>query len=115
MFATALIPAAMLVLAQPAQPSVQPAVRIAPDGPAMRAPLPLAPLLVTWRPHQHGNDWYIRSGDNLVKMPDEKTAKKTAKKFNRIEKKEQKKEDRGNGDSFYDDGSGACNNPLIHC
>lgn len=66
--------------------------------------LPMEETFHSWSPY-YGSDgsWYIRGGRNVfVKMPDEKTAKKTAKKFNRIEKKEKK----ANG--VWDDGSAPC-------
>lgn len=65
------------------------------------APAPI--VLVSWQAWQSGNDWYIRDGNDKVKMPDEKTARKTAKKFNKIEKQE--------GSGVSEDGHGPCSDP----
>jgi hypothetical protein len=64
---------------------------------------PATIVLVSWQAWQSGDDWYIRDGDEKVKMPDEKTARKTAKKFNRIEEQE--------GSGVYDGGNGPCSDP----
>jgi hypothetical protein len=60
-------------------------------------------VLVSWQAYQSGNDWYIRDGNDTVKMPDEKTARKTAKKFNKIEDQE--------ASGVYDGGDGPCSDP----
>jgi hypothetical protein len=63
-----------------------------------------------WSATSHRNTWYIKQGDVMIPMPDEKTAKKTAKKNNKAIKKGKKR-----ADKVYDDGSGACDNPLLNC
>ncbi|MEM9138261.1 MAG: hypothetical protein AAGB15_00395 [Pseudomonadota bacterium] len=77
-----------------------------------KAPEPDLPLiqirLDSWSAHQDGNNWIISKGNVKLRMPDEKTAKKTAKKFNKMEKKDKKKKESG----VYDDGSRACNEPT---
>lgn len=71
-----------------------------------------APASATWHAVQDGNSWYVKNGNEAVAMPDEKTARKTAKQFNRIEKKAGKS---GGGDGVWDDGSGHCDDPLFNC
>ncbi|MEJ2620301.1 MAG: hypothetical protein P8163_08560 [Candidatus Thiodiazotropha sp.] len=63
-----------------------------------------------WSATSHRNTWYIKQGDVMIPMPDEKTAKKTAKKNNKAIKRGKKRTE-----SVYDDGSGTCDNPLFNC
>lgn len=78
------------------------------------APITAAPaaefrVASSWRATQDGNDWYVRKGKNtFIKMPDEKTAKKTAKKMNKAEKKDKKEEN----DSVRAEPGAPCNDPM---
>jgi len=60
--------------------------------------------MATWHAVQDGNNWSIKSGNDnaAIQMPDEKTARATAKKFNQIEdqadKRATKDDKKGNKD-----------------
>lgn len=100
-YAAALACTALCVPA--AHAAVLPLPQADPAASAWKVPLSL------WSAGSEGNNWYIhKSKTERIRMPDEKTAKKMAKKFNRMERKAKKKA--GNG--VYDDGSEACSDPA---
>ena len=58
---------------------------------------------MSWQAWQSGNERYIRDGNDNIKMPDEKTARKTAKRFIKIETQE--------GSGVYEGDDGPCSDP----
>lgn len=99
MIFSALVPALFLMGASPTEAKL----------PDIQSPPVIQIGQTFWSEHQIGNDWYIRKGNSRIKMPDEKTARKTAKKFNKNEKKDKKKKEE---DGVYNDGSRECNEPT---
>ena len=61
----------------------------------LAASVPVA--MAAWHAVQDGNNWSIKSGNDntAIAMPDEKTARATAHKFNQIEDKADKRANKG--------------------
>ncbi len=65
-------------------------------------------LAARWNAYEGDGGWYVRGGENeFVPMPDERTANRTARQFNRIEKRAEKR-----GDGFMPADTGPCADPL---
>ena len=66
----------------------------------------------SWKPRNDadtGNRWTIYDGSTktTIFVKNERTAKKLARKMNKIAKEDKK--------GFYDDGSGLCDQPGVRC
>ena len=62
-----------------------------------------------WNAYQGDGGWYVRGGEKeFVPMPNERVANRTANKFNRIEKRAEK---RAQGDGFVPTDTGPCADP----
>ena len=93
----------------PAQASLLPETglaqkeRLAQAGPAAGGIV----LADRWNVYQGDGGWYVRGGEKeFVPMPDEKTATRTARQFNRIEKRAAKR-----ADGFVPADTGPCADP----
>lgn len=47
-----------------------------------------ASITVVWTAERTSKGWAVKNADALIRMPDKKTAKRVAKRFNQIESKE---------------------------
>ena len=93
----------------PAQASLLPEIglarqeRLAQAGPAAGEIV----LADRWNAYQGDGGWYVRGGEKeFVPMPNEKVANRTAKQFNRIEKRAAKR-----ADGFVPADTGPCADP----
>lgn len=68
-----------------------------------------SPASATWSATNEGTGWHIRERDVWIAMPDERTARKTAR---RINKSIRQGEERVSQGGVVAPGSGSCNDPA---